>query len=193
MKTDHSQASLQGTEEQTSLTHMLNECEEVCRNCHPITPIICVTDCKIWKLKSEFRQLHEKMKNPKFMANLLNALKNKRRLQILEIISKGRYSTATLQEELKKLGYYHSQKTISEEYIAPLIEVGLAKENLNRYQATSFGSQLKELIKNFHNVEEVLPPHSECYEETALGMLLNAPKTYEDLESIIPTKSVARV
>jgi len=193
MKTEHSQASLQETGEQTSLTHMLNEWEETCKNCHPLTPIICVTDCKIWKLKNEFRKLYEKIINPNFMTNLLNTLKNKRRLQILEIISKGRYSTATLQEELKKLGYYHSQKTITEEYIAPLIEVGLAKENQNRYQAASFGSQLKELIKNFRNVEEVLPPHSECYEEMALSMLLNAPKTYEDLEGIIPAKSVARV
>jgi len=193
MKTEHSQASLQETGEQTSLTNMLKEWEEDCRNCHPITPITCVTDCRIWKLKNEFRKLCEKMKNPNFMTNLLNTLKNKRRLQILEIISKERHSTARVQQELKKLGYYHSQKTITEEYVSPLVEVGLAKENQNSYQATIFGSRLKELIKNFRDIEKALPSHSECYEEMTLSALLNAPKTYEDLESIIQAKSVARV
>jgi len=193
METEHSQAALQETGEQTSLTDMLNQWEEDCRNCHPITPITCVTDCKIWKLKNEFRKLCEKMKNPNFMTNLLNTLKNKRRLQILEIISKERHSMVRLQQELKKLGYYHSQKTITEEYIAPLIEVGLAKENQNSYQATIFGSRLKELIKNFHDIENALPSHSECYEEVTLSALLNAPKTYEDLKGIIQARSVARV
>ena len=127
------------------------------------------------------------------MIKLLNALKNDRRLQILEIISEGCYSIARLQQELKKWGYYHSQQTIVEEYLTPLIEVGLAGEDQNRYYATVFGCRLSELIKDFSDVENVLPPHSECYEETALGMLLDKPKTYEDLESMIPAKSVARI
>jgi DNA-binding PadR family transcriptional regulator len=69
----------------------------------------------------------------------------------------------------------------------------LAGEDQNRYYATVFGCRLNELIKDFSDVENVLPPHSECYEETALGMLLDKPKTYEDLKSMIPAKSVARV
>jgi predicted transcriptional regulator len=134
-----------------------------------------------------------KMKNPSFMIKLLNTLKNDRRLQILEIISEGYYYIARLQQELKKRGYYHSQQTIAEEYLTPLIEVGLAEEDQNRYYATVFGCRITELIKGFSDAENVLPPHSECYEETALDMLLDKPKTYEDLESMIPPKSVARV
>jgi predicted transcriptional regulator len=133
------------------------------------------------------------MKNPNFMIKLLNTLKNDRRLQILEIISEWCYSIARLQQELKKRGYYHSQQTIAEEYLTPLLEVGLAGEDQNRYYATVFGCRLNELIKDFSDVENVLPPHSECYEETALGMLLDKPKTYEDLEGMIPAKSVARI
>jgi predicted transcriptional regulator len=133
------------------------------------------------------------MKNPNFMIKLLNTLKNDRCLQILEIISEGCHSIARLQQELKKRGYYHSQQTIAEEYLTPLIEVGLAGEDQNRYYATVFGCRLNELIKDFSDVENVLPPHSECYEETALGMLLDKPKTYEDLRSMIPAKSVARI
>jgi len=127
------------------------------------------------------------------MINLLNTLKNDRRLQILEIISEGCYSKARLQQRLKKRGYYHSQQTIAEEYLTPLLEVGLAGEDQNRYYATVFGCRLNDLMKGFSDVEKVLPPHSECYEETALGMLLDKPKTYEDFEGMIPAKSVARV
>jgi len=133
------------------------------------------------------------MKNDSFMTNLLNTLKNKRRLQILEIISKGQHPISRLQQELKKLGYYHSQRTIAGEYLTPLIEVGLAQENQNQYHSTVFGCQLNKLVKNFGDVEVVLPPHSECYEETALGMLLDKPKTFDDFEGMVPAKSVARI
>jgi len=193
MKTGNYQNSVQGTREKESLADVLKESEETCKNCNPLTPTTCVTSCKIWRLKNELRKLCEKVKNSSFMRDLLNALKNKRRLQVLEIISKGRYSLPTLQKELKKLGYHHSQQTIAEEYIAPLTEVGLAEEDQDRYHATVFGHRLTELIKNFHDIGDILPPHSECYEETALCTLLNEPKTHEDLEGIIPAKSVARV
>lgn len=152
-----------------------------------------MTDCKIWKQKNEFRILHEKMKNSNFLTNLLNTLKNKRRLKILDIISNCRHSISKLQDELKRLGYYHSQQTITEEYLTPLIEVGLAKENQNQYCITLFGCRLNEIVKEYHEIGDILPAHSECYEETALSTLLNKPKTYEDLEGIIPAKSVARV
>jgi DNA-binding IclR family transcriptional regulator len=193
MKTESYPAFLQEAEKKTSSADMLKDWQETCNNCRPLTPITCVTDCKIWKQKNEFRTLCEKMKNGSFMANLLNTLKNKRRLQILEIISKGQHPLSRLQQQLKKLGYYHSQQTIAEEYLIPLIEVGLAEENQNQYRATVFGRQLNKSVKNFVDAEDVLPPHSECYEETALGMLLDKPKTYDDFEGMIPVKSVARV
>ena len=193
MKIGHYQVQLQEAEEKTSLADTVKEWKETCENCKPLTPITCMSRCKIWKQKNEFRKLYMKMKNPSFMINLLNTLKNDRRLQILEMISEGCYYIARLQHELKKRGYYHSQQTIAEEYLNPLIEVGLAVEDQKRYYATIFGCRLNELIKGFSRDENVLPPHSECYEETALGMLLDKPKTYEDFERMIPAKSVARV
>jgi len=193
MKTEDYQAQLQETEEKTSLADIVNEWEETCKNCNPLTPITCISGCKIWKQKNELRKLYKIIKNPGFMTNLLNALKNDRRLQILEIISERCHSIARLQQELKKRGYYHSQQTIAEEYLAPLLEVGLTGEDQNRYYATVFGCRLNELIKDFFDVENVLPPHSECYEETALDMLLDKPKTYKDLKSMIPAKGVARI
>jgi Mn-dependent DtxR family transcriptional regulator len=73
------------------------------------------------------------------------------------------------------------------------MEVGLAEENQSQYHGTVFGCQLNESVKDFVYAEDVLPPHSECYEETALGLLLDEPKTYNDFEEVIPMKSVARV
>ncbi len=193
MESENHQNTQKGTWEQSSLTEVLKRSDEECKKCNPLTPLVCVTRCNIWKLKNEFRKLHEKIKDPDFVVNLLNTLKNKRRMQIMKIIFKGRYSIGRLQQELKKIGYYHSQKTIAEEYINPLIEVGLADEIQNQYYTTTFGNKLNELIKDFNDFENVFPPHSECYEEITLSTLLNEPKTFEDLKSIIPTKSVARV
>ena len=193
METENTSSPPERAEGQPSLAETLKKWEDACKSCNPLTPIVCVTTCNIWKSKNEFRKLYEKMKNPAFMVNLLNTLKNKRRIQILKIISKGRYSIRRLQQELKKLSYNHSKKTIAEEYIHPLVDVGLADEVQNQYRATTFGTKLDELLKDFYDLESILPPHSECYEEITLNMLLSEPKTFEDLKGVIHAKSVARV
>jgi len=184
---------LQVTQRKTDIAEELEEGKEICKDCHPLTPMICVTGCNIWKLKNELRKLDRKMKNPNFVANLLNTLKNRRRLQLLETLSKGRYSLVKLQQKLKKLGYYHSQRTIAQEYVNPLIEVGLVEENHNKYHTTVFGYKLNELIGNFNDIGELLPPHSECYEEKTVEALFDGSKTYEELEFVIPTESLSRV
>jgi predicted transcriptional regulator len=127
------------------------------------------------------------------MTNLLNTLKNKRRSQLLEIISKEHHSLKQLQQELRKLGFTHSQQTIIEEYVNPLITVGLADEHQNLYQPTLFGRKISDLTKNFRDLEDLLSPHSECYEEITLHALMKGSRTYESLAEIIPEKSVARV
>ena len=182
-----------GADKQTSLADLLGAIQKSCQNCKSLTPITCISGCKTWKLKNQLRKLHEKTSNPDFMTNLLNTLKNKRRLQLLEIISKKYHSTAQLQQELQKLGFNHSQQTIIQEYVNPLIAVGLADEYQNLYYATLFGHKVSDLAKDFHDLEDTLSPHSECYEETALGTLAKGPRTYEELKQIIPGKSVARV
>lgn len=98
-----------------------------------------------------------------------------------------------LQQKLKKTGYYHSRRTIAEDYIDPLIEVGLVEENHNKYQTTLLGSKFNELIRDFSTIGELLPPHSECYEEKAIEALSKSPKTYEELKSVIPAESLSRI
>jgi predicted transcriptional regulator len=193
MKTKIHLRPLQKAQEKTSIAEVLERAKETCEYCRPLTPITCVTTCNIWKLKNELRKLHEKTENPNFMTKMLNALKNRRRLRILEILSNGRYSIVRLQQKLKKIGYHHSRRTIAEEYVNPLIEVGLVKKNNNKYHTTLLGCKLNESIKDFSAIGELLPPHSECYEEKAIKALSESPKTYEELKFLIPTESLSRV
>jgi predicted transcriptional regulator len=133
------------------------------------------------------------MQRPNFVEQLLNTLKNGRRLQMLNLISTQGYSLSQLQQNLTSFGYHHSQQTIVEEYVNPLVEVGLIQEAQNPFHATVLGYKVNEFVKNFQDLENVLPPHSECYEETILDALLERPRTYQDARMMIPTKSVARV
>jgi predicted transcriptional regulator len=127
------------------------------------------------------------------MVTLFNSLKNTRRQQVLRTISNRRSSTDRIQRELRELGFHHSQQTIAQEYLAPLVTVGLAEKNSDQYRATIFGSRIVELAENLPHLVDVLPPHSECHEELVLDIVLHEPRTYEDLQSVVPEKSVARI
>lgn len=175
-----------------SLADLLEPIEKTCKSCNPLTPMTCISGCKTWKLKNELRKLHDKTNDPAFMTNLLNTLKNKRRLQLLDIISKEPFSITLLQHKLQKLGFNHSQQTIVQEYLGPLMTAGLADEYQNLYHATLFGRRINALTKDFNDLEDILSPHSECYEEIALDALMKGPQTYEALRKIIPEKNVAR-
>ena len=185
--------SEQNEEKKQDLSEMLRTLDAECRNCAPLNPLECVTRCKVWKLKNELRKLRETMDNPNFMKDLFNVLKNETRLHILNAIVKGRYSVSQLQQELKKAGYCHSQETIAEEYVRPLMDVGLAAETRDEYYATIFGGRLTEVLEGFPEFVEVLPAHSECYEETLLSALLAGPKTFQEVEEFISPKVASRV
>jgi len=180
-------------ENRVNLNEVINTLEEKCNKCKPLTALACVAECKTWKLKNQLRNMYEKTSGPNFTENLLNTLKNQRRLRILDIISRQSHSLSKVQEKMSSLGYKHSQQTIMEEYIAPLIEVGLIAQGQNPYNLTLFGCRVNVLVRDFPDLEEILPPHSECYEERALDSLLDRPRTYEDMRKVIPVKSVGRV
>jgi predicted transcriptional regulator len=177
----------------TSLTQLWEASEKTCQNCVPLTPLTCISECKTWMLKNQFRKLHHKANDPDFTTNLLNTLKNQRRLRILGMISKDHHSANTLQRKLKGLGFIHSQKTIVDEYINPLIETGLADQDQDLYRATLFGCRFNELLVDFQDLANTLPPHSECYEEKLLAMLSKEPKTYDDMKTMVPARSLPRI
>jgi predicted transcriptional regulator len=155
--------------------------------------LTCATECNVWRLKKNLRELRERAKDGYFLVDLFNTLKNKRRLQILQILSNRQKSIVSLQRELNKSGYHHSQLTIAEEYVNPLLDVGVIDEEHDKYRATFFGCKLSELIKDSNDIGELLPPHSECYEEKTIEALHGSPKTYEELRSLIPTESLSRI
>jgi len=175
------------------LAGMLNTLDAECRNCAPTSPLQCLNRCQVYKLKNELRRLRETMDNPNYLKELFNVLKNETRLHILQAIVNGRYSISRLQQELKKTGHVHSQDTISEEYLRPLMSVGLATEARDEYYATTFGGRLTELLDDCPEFAEMLPAHSECYEETILQSLLAGPKTFDDIEALISPKITSRI
>jgi DNA-binding HxlR family transcriptional regulator len=180
-------------ENNRDLVSMLKSLDAECRNCAPITPLQCIARCQVYKLKNELRKLRETMDNPNYIKELFNVLKNETRLHILKAIVNGRYSVSQLQQELKKTGHSHSQDTINEEYLQPLMAVGLATESREEYYATTFGGRLTEILEVFPEFAEMLPAHSECYEETLLRALLAGPKTFEDIEILISPKIASRI
>jgi DNA-binding HxlR family transcriptional regulator/predicted transcriptional regulator len=181
------------SEHNKDLSVMLKTLDAECRNCAPTSPLECITRCQVYKLKNELRKLRETMDNPNYIKELFNVLKNQTRLHILNAIVRGRYSVSQLQQELKKTGHSHSQDTINEEYLQPLMAVGLATESRDEYYATTFGGRLTTLLGAFPEFAEMLPAHSECYEETLLRALLSGPKTFEEIESLISSKIASRI
>ncbi|MGZ4850180.1 MAG: winged helix-turn-helix domain-containing protein [Candidatus Bathyarchaeia archaeon] len=181
------------TKNNHDLVGLLKTLNAECRNCAPMSPLQCINRCQVYKLKNELRKLRETMDNPNYVKELFNVLKNETRLHILRAIVNGRYSVSQLQQELKKTGHNHSQDTISEEYLGPLIAAGLAIEAQDEYYATTFGGRLTELLGCFPEFVEMLPAHSECYEEIILQALLSGPKTFEEIETVISPKIASRI
>ena len=193
MKAQNVLATTRSVEKNRDFAVMLRILDEECQKCTPLTPLECISSCKIWKLKNELRRLHKTMENPDFIKDLMNVLKNGTRLHILMTIAKGHYSVSKLQQELKKAGHLYSQDSIVEVYLRPLLEVGLAVEAQDRYYATTFGGRLTELIEGSANIVNFLPSHSECYEETVLKALLSGCKTFEDMNGLVSQKIVSRI
>jgi len=186
-------AMVRSVEKNCDYAAMLKILDEKCRKCTPITPLECISRCKTWKLKNELRVLHKNVQNPDFARDLMNVLKNDTRLQILIAISKSRYSVHELQQELRMAGYSHSQDNIVKVYLQPLLEAGLAVEDQELYHTTTFGGRLTEMIEGSANLVNSLPANSECYEETVLKALLSGPKTFEDINGLLPENVVSRI
>jgi predicted transcriptional regulator len=180
-------------ENDQDLIQVLKDLDARCRVCAPLNPLECVTRCHLWKLKNELRQLRDRMDDPNFIKELFNVLKNGTRLHILRTIAKGKHSMSRLQEELKKAGYSHSRDTISQEYLQPLLQVGLAAEAQEQYYATTFGGRLTEVLEDFSDFVDFLPAHSECYEETLIDAMLSGPKTFEDMAAFVSPKIASRI
>ena len=181
------------TQENRNLSTILKTLDEKCRNCEPASPLQCINHCKAYKLKNELRTLRKAISNPEYLKELFNVLKNKTRIHIMQTLEDRRLSVIQLQQELKNIGQNQSQGTISEEYLHPLVAVGLIAQSGDEYYATTFGLRLTPLLEPFQELTHQLPAHSECYEEILLQSLLSGPKTFEEIDAVIMQKNVARI
>jgi len=124
------------------------------------------------------------------LVRLLNAIKNRRRLKILQILSPQPQDLKELRVDLKDEGCYHSLDTV-EKYIEPLIETGLVRAVKNRYTLTSLGREIQEILRE-HGLE-AFSPHSNCYEELCIQALRSGKKTYQELAGILEPPTLQRV
>lgn len=173
-----------------TLGQALQVMEERCKGCSVVSPMLCVEQCETWKVKKELRETTRILSEAHHGLDLLNAVKNKRRLTILDILWKGMLSFDDLQSRLRKMGFSYSQGTIGE-YLKPLLQAGLVKENGNRFGLTLYGRKVHDaMIK--HGFAGWLPIHSEGYEERILRSLLDGAKTRGELLEVAPAKSLSR-
>jgi DNA-binding transcriptional ArsR family regulator len=179
-------------ENNCALSGVVTSLDAECKNCSPISIFQCINRCQVYKLKNELRGLGQAMANPHYIRDLFNSLKNEKRLQILKAIENSRFSAKLLQRELRKSNYNNGKIAISEEYIRPLLAVGLVSEMREEYCASSFGIRLTERLGCFPDFVDNLPAHSEGHEEALLQFLISGPKTFEEIESAIEPSVVSR-
>ena len=93
------------------LVGTIEKIDETCSRCKPLSMVSCVTNCKVWRLKNELRELHKRTQEKDFTTSLLNTIKSRRRQQILDLVCKGHHLISRLQDELNE--FYDKIKTDS--------------------------------------------------------------------------------
>jgi len=177
--------------EAESLTDALNKAESYCKDCKTSSPIVCVERCDIWRVKHEILETRRVVGESTHVRRLLNVLKNKRRWKILDALCERSGSVKELQRNLRESGFHHSRQTIVEAYLKPMIKVGLVREEGLRFKATFYGRKIHDTLAG-RNSLSFLPVHSCCYEEVVLKEL-NKPKTFNELATLVPQKSLSRI
>jgi len=174
------------------LVKIIKEADDICQYCETTSPMICIERCEIWKAKNELFEINGMLRADDYIHDLLNAVKNNRRQKVIEALSEHPRSIKGLQEYLKSKGYYHSQQTITDAYVEPLVKTGLVRKEGNRHKLTLYGRKFLDILNKF-DVENPLPSHSHCYEEKLLKKLKDGPKFHADLaNSSVTPKSLSR-
>jgi DNA-binding HxlR family transcriptional regulator len=179
------------TENTADLVDILSKADAFCRYCTPASPMYCVERCELWIAKNEILKINGMFRRDDHVYDLLNAVKNSRRKAIMDALYEFPRGTKGLQEFLKSKGYRHSQRTIASQYVEPLMKTGLVERDGTRYHLTLYGKKFHDILGRF-DAENLLPPHSRCYEEIILKKLREKPQTYKDLVESLSQKSLSR-
>lgn len=175
----------------SNLTDALSTVENYCKNCKTASPMVCVERCEVWQVKHEIQEIRRVTSEKTHLRKLFNALKNKRRLKILKALCEHAQNVEELQKHLHQNGFHHSHETVVEAYLKPLISVGLVRMEGVRFKVTFYGRMVQNLLSQ-QAFSDLLPVHSCCYEETVLKEL-NTPKTFNELATHVPPKSLSRI
>lgn len=177
--------------EARSLAEIMEKAESYCKDCKSSSPMVCMERCDVWRVKHEIRETRMLVGESHHSRHLLNVLKNQRRLAILGKLCETPLSLKELQRALRRMGFVHSQNTIREAYVKPMLRVGLVKEEAGGLKATFYGRKIHDALHGLGSFEQ-LRVHSCCYEETVLKELVK-PRTFNELAAQIPKKSLSRV
>jgi DNA-binding HxlR family transcriptional regulator len=177
-------------EDGCTLSQTLQVMQERCKDCDPITPMQCTEECETWKVKNELNETYKLVSKRIHGLSLLNAIKNERRLAILQTLNERPLHMDELQRKLRNSGYSHSRKTL-DQYLKPLFNASLIRNEKKRLVLTLYGRKINNLVKE-HDFDGKLPIHSSGYEEQILRSLLDSPKTRSDLVKTVPPKSLSR-
>jgi len=187
-----SNQNLSKLREAETLADAIEKADNYCGNCKASSPMICVERCDVWRLKHEILETRRLIGESNHKRQLLNVLKNKRRLKVLDVLCERSLSAKELQRTLRESGFYHSRRTIAEAYLKPMIKVGLVREEGVLIKVTFYGRKIRDKLAQLDSMS-LLPIHSCCYEEMVLKLLDSEPKTFNELALNVPLKSLSRI
>jgi DNA-binding HxlR family transcriptional regulator len=178
--------------EAESLGDALEKAEVYCRGCKTSSPMVCVERCDVWRVKHEILETRRVVSQSDHVHRLLNVLKNRRRLRVLDLLCERARDVKELQREMRAIGFRHSRRTIVEAYVMPMIGAGLVREDGALFRVTFYGRKLHDVLVGRGSLTVLLPVHSCCYEEAVLRELTQ-PKTFNELAARVPKKSLSRI
>ncbi|MCW4041912.1 MAG: hypothetical protein NWE83_14320 [Candidatus Bathyarchaeota archaeon] len=169
---------------------VLKEIQEICENCRPSSPIMCIELCEIWKLKREYRDEYTALQNKPNLIKLLKAAQPDSRHKILEMLLEKPTSLLEIYETLKTMDSPLSLNQARDKHIQPLIETGLIHQQDERYYITTTGKNILNILTN--SELQQYPLHSNGNDEEVLRALYSNPHSYNELTEVIPKNAVYR-
>lgn len=169
---------------------VLKEIQEICENCRPSSPIMCIELCEIWKLKREYRDEYAALQNKPNLIILLKAAQHGIRRQILEMLLEKPTSLLEIYEALKTTDSHLSLNHTRDKHIQPLIETNLIHQEDEHYYITTTGKNIYTILTN--SELDKYPLHESGHDEEVLRALYSNPHTYNELTEVIPKNSVYR-
>ena len=124
------------------------------------------------------------------ITRVLNAIKNRRRIAVLQLLQEKPHSERELQYRLRSMGHRHSLTTIHE-YLQPLVQADLVKHKLGKYDLTLRGIGVLELVGKTAFLLK-FPRNSSCHEELSLIAIKRGYRTFEELSKIVDDSLLSR-